>query len=254
MPSLSRAQKEALRQSTKGAAMALVEDLAYLRETLAITDPAAASVRHISAIMRRLTVERDLTKVANPRMDRPMFLLCPDNHPIIEAEGSVPYRAFVSGGAQAFGVSVRACLVETGPVARPLPGFHPDKRIPMRLDGFLHQRVLCMNGEWANRHDVIKYVAIIASGVHSEPPKIPVEQLLTRIRSAVRFRKEQHPSLGEIAAINANVAAINLPGSIDFDYASDKLDPVLIELLSAADFIVNSPHVQELERIVREGG
>ena len=59
----------------------------------------------------------------------------------------------------------------------------------VRLDGFLSQKILCLGGEWVSRGAVIKYVANVASGVHSTVPEDPEHLLIARIRNCVTQKK-----------------------------------------------------------------
>jgi hypothetical protein len=137
-------------------------------------------------------------------------------------------------------------IVSKGPFHRlELPVIHADLFVTMRLDTFLTQRVLCYRGEWVSRAEVIKYVANVASGVHSGAPKDRDQKLLARIRGAVSYTIR-----------GAGVHLDMFPKGVDTDdenfvHAPDAFDPVLVELLAAAMFLVESPLVAELEKFVQ---
>lgn len=243
MVSLSKEVRQELLRTSRGAAQALAEDIPHLREVLARPDPSPAELRRVSAILRRLLVERDLSIVAAPRIGR-IHLLAPDNKPAIKSGRQ--YLFFLSGGVDLFGTSTRPCMIESGDQT-PLPDFDHSRRIAVQLDGFVSQPTLCLNGTWISRGAIIKYVANITSGVHSRMPEEEEERTLERIRSVVTFSRT---SLG-MANIHVDFDAINI-GPKDFSYSETRIDPVLIELLSAIYFLVTSPKVLALEQFIRE--
>jgi len=115
--------------------------------------------------------------------------------------------------------------------------------VALSLDGFCAQRVLCLNGQWATRNSVIKYVANVTSGVHSKTPDKADEKLLSRIRCVVSYTPAAPP------LIAVNFGAIE-KDSVEFVYAPAKLDPVLLELLTAIQLLVASPSVHALEEAI----
>ncbi|MGH6802801.1 MAG: hypothetical protein ACREC3_05470, partial [Methyloceanibacter sp.] len=128
------------------------------------------------------------------------------------------------------------------------PDLEVDRTIELRLDNFLAQRVLCLRGEWISRKDVIKYVAHVASGVHSGEPDSAQDKLLAQIRRSARVTikddKSLHLALFDDGLDSRETAFRAL--------APDSIDPVLIELLASAKFLSISPDVIHLEQMVRE--
>ena len=125
------------------------------------------------------------------------------------------------------------------------PAVEADRTLETRLETFLTQRVLCYRSAWVSRSDVIKYVANVASGVHSGIPKDAAERLLGRIRGAVAY-----------SVRNGGVHLELFPQGVDVDddsfrHLPDAFDPVLVELLAAATFLVESHFVRELEGVLR---
>ena len=59
------------------------------------------------------------------------------------------------------------------------------RHVPLRPDQFLAQQVFCFMGDWVERSSVIKYLANIASGAHSNAPDKPEYFTLAKIRRAV---------------------------------------------------------------------
>jgi hypothetical protein len=91
---------------------------------------------------------------------------------------------------------------------------------------------------------LIKYLANIASGVHTDDPTTAEEIAIARLRRnfAVAYRDGQFH--------------LDLPDQphdlkkMDFKPRSDALDPAFIQLLETADCVVNSPDVIQLEKLV----
>ncbi len=219
------------------AANAFVDDMVEIRRVLATEGASIGDVRRISAILRRLLVERDLAIIASPRMGR-ILLLAPDNKPFYAHEKTNPPRLFVSGRVRVLGWSgiivVRmyrgAGHIDNIPPERIYaPNFDITRTVALKLEGFLNQRVVCFHGEWIGRRAVIKYVANVASGVHSIT--LGTEGIHIHLPDVVTDRSRQEIPFKPLAP--------------------DSIDPVLIELLSAAHFVATSPSIAELERLVK---
>jgi hypothetical protein len=248
--SLSPEKREELREASREAAAAFLEDLPHIREIVAKKDPSRAEIRRLSNILRRLLVERDIAAVAQPRLGK-VLLRAPDNNSAYRAERKLPFMFFASGRATILGgwaATVWAHDIHrTNPFQRvDLPIIEGDKDTELRLDTFLSQKVLCYRGRWVSRQDVIKYVANVASGVHSGTPDEPAHLTLAHIRGAVSYSLR-----------DGGVHVEMFPTGVDnddpsFKHAPDAFDPVLVELLAAATFLANSPFVSQLEEQVRQ--
>ena len=113
-------------------------------------------------------------------------------------------------------------------------------------DGFLNQKVLCLQGEWVNRRAVIKYVANIACGVHSGTPQENADLLLAMIRTCSAYEIN-----GDGVTISLDFKAI-MQKDAEIRYNDQRLDPVLIEIISACHYLMLSPSIQALENHIRE--
>ena len=151
---------------TKGMAAALIEDLQHMRDITEKTDPDRGELRRLSGTLARLLIERDLSNVAAPRVER-VVIRSPDNQEFYRHTRKQNLPLFCSGGSAAFGVYQRASIVNEGSRALPLPNIDLEATVDLQIDNFLRQDVLCFHGEWANRQDVILYVRHIGFGVHS---------------------------------------------------------------------------------------
>jgi hypothetical protein len=179
-----------------------------------------------------------------------VMLQAPEISSAYRAERKIPFMFFASGRAKILGGWAATVWAWDLPVKRPferveLPVFEANKTMEATLDTFMSQRVLCYRGEWVTRNDVVKYVANVASGVHSGTPKEASERILARIRGAVSYRRK-----------DGGIHLELFPKGVDvddetFQHTPDAFDPVLVELLAAATFFVESEFVSELERVVR---
>jgi hypothetical protein len=252
MSALSPEQRDRLLLSTRPAAAALVDDLSYIRDLLTRLLHAKdvgslpGEVRRLSATIRRLLVERDLTIVAAPRIGR-FFFDAPDIKRIIKGEGKIPFAFFASGGAELFGISVKCMILEEGNFQRDFADFDPDKSIKLQLDGFLSQPVLCLDGQWIRRGSIIKYVANVASGVHSGLPREPEDAIINNIRRHGLYSVRN----GEVRFGLDGGPLLSLPSNT-FVYRPDNIDPVLVELISAAHYVAKSEDTDRLEAIIAE--
>lgn len=234
-------------EATRDAAVALLEDVQHLRTVLGRQEPSRGEVRRISSVMRRLLVEQDLLRVAAPRVGR-VLIDAPDNDPWYALAERYAYFFFISGGFTAYGTSHRALQAIHVPAGVAEPehrNFDVEKRVPVSLDRFLSQRVLCWYGEWVSRSDVIKYVANVAHGVHSGEAKKPSELLL-----------EEMSRCGSLSPEKLTVTVALKPQyrptchRDPLRYGRDSIAPVLLELLAATEYFAGSDDLAELEAVI----
>lgn len=124
------------------------------------------------------------------------------------------------------------------------PELNIQATVELQLDGFLKQNVLCYRGDWVSRTEVIKYVANVASGIHSGRAKEREELILARIRSSSSFSVRDGGIHLELFSHGIDV------DETTFKHAPDGIDPVLVELLAAATFLADSPFVGNLEAAI----
>lgn len=237
---------------TRDAAIALIEDLQYLREVLERENPSPGELRRLSAVLRRLLIgtDRDLLKVAAPRIGR-IKLLEPDNAPVYRASRKGALEFYASGRVRAFGIEHGALMTNKGSRPLPLDGFDPSRTIEVRVDNFLSQHVLFLNGEWASRGDAIKFIAYVGGGIHSGSPETAIRgkqevfALLGKIRRCVSIRGAE----GVTTTISMNMSAIE-SGDQPIKYDPLAIDAVLVEVLATARFITDSPDVERLEAVI----
>lgn len=240
---------------TREAAAAFVEDLQHMREVLGRAEPSQAELRRLSVTLRRILVERDLTNVAAPRIGR-IKLKAPDNKPIIKSNKKLPIAYFGSGGVEVFGILVQCAMVDRAAQPRPLPEFRPGHTIELRLDGFLSQPVLCLEGQLVSRARVIEYVANIGSGVHSgllksaPANKRDAYETLSRVRRVASYSFEG--GVTEIAFDEDALKNALTDETVQFRYTPAAIDSVLLELLAAAHYLVVSDDTAKLEHVILE--
>jgi hypothetical protein len=242
---LSDDQKAELRKSTLESAVVLIDDLAHIREILAEAEPTAGDIRRLTAQLRRILIERDLALIAAPRVGR-IFLQAPDIKPIVTSNRAAPIPFFSAGGAEVFGIHVAAALLEkSNGVPRPLPGYDPEARVLLKVDNFLTQTVVCFDGEWVSRGDLIKFIANVAHGIHTGSIKESSVLLIRRVRHAWKFQIVDGQPI-----MSSNMAAVfstaELPANID----RKAIDCALLEVLAAASRMVKSPDVTHLEALI----
>src|SRR5271169_4803361 len=110
---LSQERRAALIGSSRKAAAALLDDIAYLREVIEKpTD--AAEVRRLSSVLRRLVIECDIQIVAAPRVGK-IMIPTPDNDRFYKLAKNHPLRIFASGGTKIFGRAVEWIYGFDGP-------------------------------------------------------------------------------------------------------------------------------------------
>jgi hypothetical protein len=262
---LSQEQKTKLRLSTAEAARALVEDLNYIREVSKRVESSRGELRRLSAVIRRILVDNDLGKIAAPRLGK-LTIDAPDNEAYYDVEKWAQILFFASGGAPVFGTGFSLAFLNAGP-----PPHEPAKmqaielmqdvknrqrRVALRINNFMTQRVLCYMGDWFSRRDAIKYIANVQSGVHStqNAPTKDLKDLSPLLAAcsyrAVGGRLEVHV-LKELGEDSAKMFVDPIEGPLPETYPTEALDPVLLEVLAAGIMVANSPDVIELEKIIR---
>jgi hypothetical protein len=248
---LTEQKRKELIENSKQAASAFLEDDSYLRKAI-LEWLDRGQIRRMSAIMRRLFLEGDLQAIAGPRVGRLEFK-CPDNAQAYDAERTLPYIFFATGGGKMFGKSIPGVYMYDVLVPKGyriedlrLPKLDLSKTSLASMDQFLSQKVICLRKEWVSRADVIRYVANKASGVHSDTPTSRQDLILARVRSGFVYRPNKEGGLHlDLFAHGADV------DKTDFRHDDEALDPVLVELLAAVTYFLDSPSVIELQRVVR---
>jgi hypothetical protein len=241
-------KKAKLLVATSEAAVAFVEDMGHIRDTLAKADRTTpGEIRRLSAVLRRLLIHHDLRSISSPRIGALSFLV-PDNNPIYHAARKQSVRIFLSGGISVFNNEVRAIVTSLTGDFRLDPTFDKTKTATVTLDGFLDQKVLAHNNKWATRGQVIKYIANKSSGVHSKSTNDSstpedFEILLSILRKCFKFTKQGDTGI----KISVDWSAFGGIDSSSFTWTPDSIDGVLIELLCAAHFLSVSPDVHSLE-------
>jgi hypothetical protein len=160
-----------------------------------------------------------------------------------------PYDFFFSGGAwlydvcQDFWVSSRLPDDAVSFLAN-----RKERYVLLRLDNFMSQRVIRYQEQWINRRTVIKYVANIAGGAHSDSPRDSHDKALAALSRQVSYSAFD-PTSQSLQGLRIKVPEIN---DDIFRYAPDHIDPVLAEMLATAHFLIESEHVIKLDAMIKE--
>lgn len=247
---LDPALRDKMLIDTKPSASAFLEDIQHIKEITAKSAPSKPEIRRLSSVLRRLLVEGDVSTIAAPRTGRVM-LLAPDNNPAYVAERKRPYLFFASGRANVLGGNIGTIYAFDVPLKRNAfelivaPKVELDKYVELRIDSFLGQKVICLRSKWVTRAHVIKFVANVDSGVHSGRAKTDDEILLAQVRSSASYSRNE-------TGIHLDLFKHGVDSEEDkFSHSPDHLDPVLVELLATADFLVKSPFIVQLEEVVK---
>lgn len=246
---LSDAEKAALVEATRSAAAVMVDDLAYLRRQVEDLSPSPGDVRRLSAIVRRLLIDGDLTKVAAPRIGR-IELWGPDSRKLQRLNAERPFEFLAVGMHFTFGSEYWAIAMEFYPPNEPVVDRSddaiPKELVPLRVDVFLNQKVIYFKGKSASRADVIKYVSNVAHGVHSGSPKEDSHHLIEKVRYIGTYDTSAENRvfhLNHSFIINQPTEAV--PHVVDLSQ---------IMLWNAVHFLVNSEDVLRLEEHVKLHG
>lgn len=242
MAQLNDAQRQERKAATAAAAAALVEDLEYMRQLISGT-PMPADIRRLSALLRRILVERDLELIATPRVGR-ITIPALDLKPIHKADVVKPFIFVCGARGKLYEVEYASFCISEGNFDADSIDFDPSRSISLKLESFLKQRVLSFQGSWVTRSDVIKYVANVAHGVHSGSSRSEEDRTIAKIRSALAISLSNgQPKI----IINWD----SLSDS-DQDIRLDKshVDCALLEIFGTAYLLVESTEVQNLEKAI----
>jgi hypothetical protein len=192
--SISPETKQRLLNATKESAAAFLEDMRHIRDVLQPENINRGEIRRLSSVLRRFLIDNggDISSLAPARIGC-LNLHCPDNNQIYAVDRKTPFQFFGSGSAkdfEVFGSYIRALGVRDGMHPINYGDFEPHKLVLLSHEGFLSNKVLCLNGRWISRRSVIKYVANIASGVHSGAPKDETDTIISTIRNCVMYSKK----------------------------------------------------------------
>jgi hypothetical protein len=270
MMALSPEEKRAMIAATYDAAKAMVDDLEHIRETMAKPLPTGGDLRRMSNLLRRLLIDNggDLRKIAPPRLSGRLYLIAPASRPEVGKEQPWIFASYGSGGLFGFKPEVSFVFHEPGPprVAAPLvsPPYvdgpraefalyggdreQDDEIINLPLRGFLTQQVMYYGKRWISREEIIKYVANVASGVHSgDHERDDAFTLLHQARQLCTvFSFEGQPSL----RVYQPIRIVNMAAPLDID--KDGVDFVLMQIMSSARYLSMSPDIIHLEEIIRQ--
>ena len=233
---------ERARKETHEQAIALVEDFARFRAVLASKSLSSSDVRGMAPHVRRLLIEDDLRKVADPRVGR-LQITAPVIGPYVVQSASTPFRIFVTGGINVAGYMQEMFVVRYGPGNGPLgPLGNPGDRMSLSLDRYLSQDALCFDGQWIRRRDIIKFVANYASSVHSKRAPSEVDQLLARMRNEFGMSSQ-----------GGAVVTMPRPPALQGEYKHqpDQIDVAQYEMLCTVHHVLQSPDVHRLEASIR---
>lgn len=240
-PKFTPEKRAELISKTRVMAEALLDDLEYIRELVLRSAIGPGEIRRLSATLRRILINRQLGFVAAPRIGR--FSLRAINTKLIKgaSEGSSSLVVFgdqvIIFDIEVFQFSVGVKYSEDmNKIGAP---------IFLSLDGFLNQDILCFQGQWIKRGQVLEHIANVAGGVHTNELQSPLDHLINRTRHSLFYRLTD-PQPAMTFNFDAQHQAI-LPATI----ARDRIDVGLLSVLAAAQHLVESPDVSRLEEVIR---
>ena len=251
---LGRSEKAAMIASTHEAACNLRDDLSYIRSTIAKLEIESADLRRMSAVLRRLLIDNqgDLRKVAPPRLGKRVEIVAYDSREFLKESLGRSIALCTLGVSGLFGIPQESIAIfqNNSPVENPnikIRGFRgaPTPPILLSLDKFMSQNVLCFNGIWARRIDVIKFVANVAGGVHSGKNIEPIDFILDEARKHAVFRLEDGQPKIEFSV---DLFPGNTIRGVDFRRRG--VDFVLLQLMVAARYLTISPDIHALEKTI----
>lgn len=254
-------RRQQLLADTRQSAAAFIEDIDHIRGLVNAKGHEPREIRQLSNVLRRLLVNKELQELASPRVGK-IHIMSPNNQRfIVRTSEQVLFYQCGSPLSSPLLQNFRMGFSPTHALSGQLDVFVPwmnsvvatvdTNSVPVRLDGFLSQRVICFRDKWATRKDVIKFAAICASGVHSKTPEAEVDKMLARVRFAVYLTQQDGEPAVQIDFDTIGNTHHTPPEMRDFIYDPQRIDLVMIELLAAAYYICESQDIAELTTTIR---
>lgn len=250
--------RQARLAKTRDAAWTMLDDMQHMRELLAKPQPTDGDIRRMSNQIRRLLIDNggDLARIAAPRLQRKLMLQVPDFKQEAKSTNENDTYFVTLGGGGIFGSNLERFEIAkpeisiSGTESATLMGNRPDLSQPtlllsVGLDGFLSQPVVFLDGRWFKRSEVLKYVANEAGGVHSGSHSDDDVVMLRKVRTFGAFYRHENS-----LALHMNVDAA-LRGIEGLDVVRHGVDFILVQVFSAAKYLLGSSDIKELEHIVR---
>jgi hypothetical protein len=234
---LTDAEKAAMCAATYEAALVLMDDLEFLRETFRKTDPTTGDVRRISVILRRLLLDNHLQIVAGPRVGRIRIPIPDDAERLQTADGD-----FVTMGvAPMFDAHVfreyRVFFDKTGNFIQIASDEPIDGKL-VTIDGLMADRVMRLSGEYATRGDILKFICYHAYGAHFVGKPIPSLNLLKAARYPMVWSRDDDGML-----------RLSI-GNVNRDPPRHRMDLVHAHAFSTGYLLTNAPDVLALETVI----
>lgn len=229
--------------TTREEAKAAADDLKYMRRVVGVRRVDAGDLRRLSGQLRRLLPDGGLARVAQHRVAL-LEIVAPQLRGLHRSHEEFPYL-FCFGGELRFndGYAFGDISVRTAEMLTPIEA---ERTVKLRISQFSDQRVVCFNGRWVKRSDIIKYVANSAHGVHSNAdPTIPALALLREMRNyaGIKFHDDLPPTI--IFDVDQQMGSLR-----PIEDLTDIIDIAHMQLMSTIQYLVESPSVIQLVRII----
>lgn len=245
---MNQEKRAELLARTKEDAIALVEDFDHLVEILEKVHTKAADLRRSSAILRRLLIEQKLQAIASPRIGK-IQISTIDHAPVYRAARKGVYDFFISGGAAIHGSTVLQLAIFS--VHENSQEEEKDQTLEFPLDTFLKQKVIFSNTNWFTRHQVIKFVANVGSGVHGGKIRTTAEKRLETIRHNICVTLENSQDGKKMPVVTIAMGESLSTHSVK-EYDPTKINGVLFSLISTIHYLVNAKDVISLIETIKK--
>lgn len=244
---LSEDQKREMIRETHEAALVLVDDLQHIRAVLDKKIPTTGDIRRLSAQLRRILIDREITAIAAPRMGQVKFRV-PDFSPVVEANEENPW-IFVSAPLPKIFTAQLSSASWQGPRAYfPSNSFLKGETTDLRLDNFMSDKVVWYERNWFTRQQMLLYVAYYGQGVHFKGKPDAGLEALRHIRRIMTLSYDAKRKAVEID-INTPDRPIHPEAKIR---AKRGLELPYLHMLATARYLTSSPDVLALEAIIAE--
>lgn len=220
-----------------------LDNLKSLREKI---NPTQNEVHLHAAAVRSLLLDRLLPSCLGIRRMQLSFLV-PDVKPLMRAASNKHLTMYHLAGLEVFGIQISGSYMSIGNFSN--VNFDPSVLMSVNIDTFLKQCVAYSKGEFLTRYDIIYYVSNKAGGVHYDNK--PNDKLSeSKIHALGNLRRSVQLGIESGGVMMRYMNLVDEDQSDHFRYEPEFIDAVYLEFLACIGYIINSPNVQELQRII----
>lgn len=241
---LSEDEQREFRAATTVMAHALLDDLEHIQEVILRPRPTQGDMRRLSVQLRRILVEGELRQVASPRIGKVEFL-APDTKPYQK----IAWQLFSAGDVELLGIGMGHLKMAYDHPSNWKIGVDAGD-VFLNQESFMRQKIVCYDGNWVTRTNLIKYVAIVLGGAHTKDASTDeAYALIDKVSRRFLYEvvKENGEDVGRLTIIQDG----GPPYHPDFDKMRRRAVSIPhMQMIATAQYLLKSPDVIRLTKYI----